>query len=424
MVIEMESCYWLLAFKFLKNIELTSYSLCLKIAKAKLLEDLEIYVLKPKKIMKIVHSNTVHEPESQSFELDESDLFTPAYKLQKKKVKDYQNSICIDLKRNERKLEDYMTAPKAEFCDSVIDFKGGYQARVKDVVKDRCVGDGVCTKDMFLFEMSVEEKAYNSFCSNDDKEMKKDNIEINVLNLPTTEKSDQVLANHDQSKDLMCKDEAVTQTLSDKVEETLPGDTVLLKELGKHEPRASDGEEEEVSRETESHSQSFESENLVEEAVLTSPTLASAIVESNCDTMPLGGGSFIHMLNPPVLGASCGKKEFHQVGGCKFKETQDTSEPDGKSSDEAILRQIHHSLGESSFSGVVHGSSCISYSGPVSYSGSISLRSDSSTMSTRSFAFPELPSEWNSSPVRMAKADKSNYRKHRGWRQGLLCCRF
>ncbi|KAE9615460.1 hypothetical protein Lal_00020932 [Lupinus albus] len=372
--------------------------------------------------MKLVHSNTVHDPESQSFDLDESDLFTPVYQLQKKKVKDYQNNICIDLKRNER---DCMTAPKVEFCDNVIDFKRDYQARVKDVVKDICVGDGVPTKDMILFEMSVEEKAYNSFPSNDDKEMKKDNIENNVLNLPTTEKPDQVLANHDQSKDLMCKDEAVIQMLSDNVEETLPVDTVLLQELGKQEPRASDGEEEQVSRETESYSQSLESENVVEEVVLTSPTLASAVVETNCDTMSLEGESFIHMLNPQVLGASCGKEECHQVGGCKCEETQDTSKPvDDKSSDEAVLRQIRYSLGESSFSGVGHGSSYISYPQPVPYSGSISLRSDSSTMSTQSFAFPALPSEWNSSPVRMAKADKSNYRKHRGWRQGLLCCRF
>ncbi|XP_038892056.1 uncharacterized protein LOC120081347 isoform X2 [Benincasa hispida] len=58
------------------------------------------------------------------------------------------------------------------------------------------------------------------------------------------------------------------------------------------------------------------------------------------------------------------------------------------------------------------------------YSGSISLRSDSSTTSTRSFAFPILQSEWNSSPVRMAKADRRHLRKHRGWRQGILCCRF
>ncbi|KAF5184803.1 18S pre-ribosomal assembly protein gar2-like protein [Thalictrum thalictroides] len=80
---------------------------------------------------------------------------------------------------------------------------------------------------------------------------------------------------------------------------------------------------------------------------------------------------------------------------------------------------IQHGYGETSFSLADPLSGPIAYSGPIPYSGSISLRSDSSTTSTRSFAFPILHSEWNSSPVKMAKA-----RKHRGWRLSLLCCRF
>ncbi|KAI3696184.1 hypothetical protein L1987_79194 [Smallanthus sonchifolius] len=35
--------------------------------------------------------------------------------------------------------------------------------------------------------------------------------------------------------------------------------------------------------------------------------------------------------------------------------------------------------------------------------------------------YPGLQNEWNSSPVRMAKADRP---KHRGWKHGLLCWRF
>ncbi|OIW04701.1 hypothetical protein TanjilG_06767 [Lupinus angustifolius] len=426
--------------------------------------------------MKLVHSNIVHEPESQSFELDESDLFTPVYNSQIKKL----NSVCVDLKRNEWELEDCMTTPKVEFSDRVIDFKGDYQAQVKDIVKDICVDEGVPTKDKFLFEMGVDEKAYDLFPCNEDKELKKDNIGINVLNLPATDQSSQVLLNREQSQDLMCKDEAVTQKHCDIVNnETLPGVMVLLQvlekqeptdsdgqnflnhaqsndltcndeavtqkvcdnvnkatspgvmvlsqELGKQEPGDSDGHDEQVLDEPESLSRSLESESIVDEGVLTTPTLAPAIVESNSDNVLKEKVSFTYMLNPPVLGAACGKEECHQLGGCKCKESQDTSEPaDGKSNDVAVLSLIHNSLGETSFSGVGHGSSRINYSGPVPYSGSISLRSESSTTSTRSFAFPVVPSEWNSSPVRMAKADKSNYRKHRGWRQGLglLCCRF
>ncbi|CAN8312154.1 unnamed protein product [Cochlearia groenlandica] len=67
----------------------------------------------------------------------------------------------------------------------------------------------------------------------------------------------------------------------------------------------------------------------------------------------------------------------------------------------------------------------ITYSGPVSVSGNLSVRSDGSTVSARSFAFPILEQEWNSSPVRMVKADKK-LRKDNKWRHYslLLCCRF
>ncbi|KAF3632037.1 putative D-aminoacyl-tRNA deacylase-like [Capsicum annuum] len=77
--------------------------------------------------------------------------------------------------------------------------------------------------------------------------------------------------------------------------------------------------------------------------------------------------------------------------------------------------------GEASFSAAGPASGLITYSGPISHSANISLRSDSSTTSARSFAFPVLQSEWNSSPVRMAHAER---RKHRGWRQRVLCCKF
>ncbi|KAJ4901168.1 18S pre-ribosomal assembly protein gar2-related [Raphanus sativus] len=79
-------------------------------------------------------------------------------------------------------------------------------------------------------------------------------------------------------------------------------------------------------------------------------------------------------------------------------------------------------FGETSFSAAeaVSISGHITYTGPIAFSGSLSVRSDASTTSGRSFAFPVLQSEWNSSPVRMAKPEK---RRQKGWRQILLCCR-
>ncbi|KAG8059098.1 hypothetical protein GUJ93_ZPchr0002g24904 [Zizania palustris] len=59
------------------------------------------------------------------------------------------------------------------------------------------------------------------------------------------------------------------------------------------------------------------------------------------------------------------------------------------------------------------------------YSGNVSVRSDSSTTSTRSFAFPVLQMDWTaSSPVRMAKAERRRIRRRRGWRRVFLCWKF
>eukprot|EP00262_Sarcandra_glabra_P000708 TRINITY_DN1082_c0_g2_i2.p1 TRINITY_DN1082_c0_g2~~TRINITY_DN1082_c0_g2_i2.p1 ORF type:complete len:137 (+),score=12.22 TRINITY_DN1082_c0_g2_i2:196-606(+) len=85
---------------------------------------------------------------------------------------------------------------------------------------------------------------------------------------------------------------------------------------------------------------------------------------------------------------------------------------------------INHGQARSSLSGTVSLSGRHLYLGSTQYSGSISLRSESSTASTRSFAFPILHSDWPDSPIKMAKADRSNFRKRRGWKLALLCCRF
>ncbi|CAN4084707.1 unnamed protein product [Withania somnifera] len=84
----------------------------------------------------------------------------------------------------------------------------------------------------------------------------------------------------------------------------------------------------------------------------------------------------------------------------------------------------HFADGEASFSAAGPASGLITYSGPISHSANISLRSDSSTTSARSFAFPVLQSEGYSSPERMTQAERRHLRKHRGWRQSLLCCKF
>lgn len=95
-------------------------------------------------------------------------------------------------------------------------------------------------------------------------------------------------------------------------------------------------------------------------------------------------------------------------------------ETEGATSDGATTSTrssfLHLIQGDSNFHGPGFLSGPIANSGHIPYSGSISIRSDSSTTSARSFAFPILQSEWNSSPVKMAKA------RRRG--RKLFCCRF
>lgn len=84
------------------------------------------------------------------------------------------------------------------------------------------------------------------------------------------------------------------------------------------------------------------------------------------------------------------------------------------------------SLGEREVQGSIN--SHQQFPGSLPYSGSVSLRSTSSTASAQSFAFPILAEEYNTSPVRMAKADRRQLRKKKGWiwrmKIGWFCCRF
>ena len=40
------------------------------------------------------------------------------------------------------------------------------------------------------------------------------------------------------------------------------------------------------------------------------------------------------------------------------------------------------------------------------------------------FLIHRLQNEWNSSPVKMAKADRRRLREDRGWGYRILCCKF
>lgn len=115
-------------------------------------------------------------------------------------------------------------------------------------------------------------------------------------------------------------------------------------------------------------------------------------------------------------------------GGGSGSRSPDNHVKAQKAGGNEVPPNLNHSRGgdhgESSFTMTGSVSGLITYTGSIANSCNTSLRSDSSATSTRSFAFPILNAEWNSSPIRMAKGDKRLLRKHKGWRNGLLCCRF
>ncbi|CAH8391541.1 unnamed protein product [Eruca vesicaria subsp. sativa] len=88
-------------------------------------------------------------------------------------------------------------------------------------------------------------------------------------------------------------------------------------------------------------------------------------------------------------------------------------------------RNFPNEFGAESFSGSESGLGYITYSAHISISRSFSARSDGSTVSGQSFAFPVLQQEWNSTPARMVRAQKRQLQKEKGWKHySRLCCRF
>ncbi|KAJ7943294.1 18S pre-ribosomal assembly protein gar2-related [Quillaja saponaria] len=315
------------------------------------------------------------------------------------------------------------------------------------VVKDICVDEGVPAHDKILFENDVDKKVVCTFLTpkkDQNKEQVEDNIAIDMpfsdaLDISSENDSDKMSANQYQAKDLIQTGKDATNELANDVnkEMVLPENKVLMQELDS-EPLKSlvdmdggtEGGSVQISSEPALSSKAEEAESNSKETNFACCAIVSTAEEPNgCELVSnnnslLENGSITFHFDSTAT-ATCEREECGQVGDCEYVDSQNTSEPgDLRSDTHAIVGRVQHSLGESSFSAIGPLSSLINYSGPVAYSGSISLRSDSSTTSTRSFAFPVLQSEWNSSPVRMAKADRRYFRKHRGWRQGLLCCKF
>ncbi|KAK3142348.1 hypothetical protein QOZ80_4BG0345390 [Eleusine coracana subsp. coracana] len=137
----------------------------------------------------------------------------------------------------------------------------------------------------------------------------------------------------------------------------------------------------------------------------------------------IDGSQELHDFNPrDVEIATKNKEDNADSKSSTHVQTEPVIQLNGPDSTKVTTQSVIRNPFEASFSGPSITSGPLTPSGHIPYSGNISLRSESSTTSTRSFAFPVLQNEWNSSPVKMAKADRRRMREDRGWSYRILCC--
>ncbi|KAG5240326.1 18S pre-ribosomal assembly protein [Salix suchowensis] len=339
-------------------------------------------------------------------------------------------------------------------------------------VKDICVDDGAPLQDKFLFDTDAHEKNVSERDMNNEmvKEMSDPGMLIPDMMKSSSEKQnvdlylpvpDALVSSEKKGlkydlfpdcdpKHLMLKEKVdyVTKKDTDDASKEILSlrDLFLMSELGTKftQSNASNHSMDKCPRENailETDSASEESENCSEKTISVSSALVSAAEEldNGCEAAALA----IPTQDPAYQEADHGHKEAvlvrnklasHALDSISEEVTRrivDDLPYDSKTETQASPQnngarifsrfedpnaeslsggQLQYADGESSFSSSGPLFGLISHSGRVAYSGSVSLRSDSSTTSTRSFAFPILQSEWNSSPVRMAKADRRHFR--------------
>uniref|UniRef100_A0A0A9CXB4 18S pre-ribosomal assembly protein gar2-related n=1 Tax=Arundo donax TaxID=35708 RepID=A0A0A9CXB4_ARUDO len=161
----------------------------------------------------------------------------------------------------------------------------------------------------------------------------------------------------------------------------------------------------------------------------TSPSSSKAepsdVKSENHSKCEIDSAQDVHDFNPRDVEVGTKRSEDNMDNkSSTLEQTESVVQQNGTDSAKVTAQTGLRNPFESSFSGPSITSGPLTPSGHIPYSGNISLRSESSTTSTRSFAFPVLQTEWNSSPVKMAKADRRRLRQDRGWGYRILCCKF
>ncbi|CAH8383454.1 unnamed protein product [Eruca vesicaria subsp. sativa] len=271
-----------------------------------------------------------------------------------------------------------------------------YKENSYHVVKDICVDEGVLVHEKFLFgeKASMKSEGMVETKSPEDRNGKVDGLELcndpNTTNQDVEESSREECANAESSSSCNQEDLIVTREAKEEVatsENVLTLGGILSKEDGQKHLNNNNNNSHRSDEQSPSQLQENEQRSLetkleeTEKPKRAEEKLSSVSTTTSQEPNMLVGDSLVE---DKLSSSGCGETSFSVA--------------------EAVSISGH-----------------ISYSGPVVVSGRLSVRSDGSTTSGRSFAFPILQSEWNSSPERMAKAEK---RRLKGWREILLCCRF
>ncbi|KAJ6322148.1 hypothetical protein OIU77_012096 [Salix suchowensis] len=342
-------------------------------------------------------------------------------------------------------------------------------------VKDICVDDGAPLQDKFLFDTDAHEKNVSERDMNNEmvKEMsdpgmlipdmmkssEKQNVDLYLPVPDALVSSEKKGLKYDlfpdcDPKHLMLKEKVdyVTKKDTDDASKEILSlrDLFLMSELGTKftQSNASNHSMDKAEQQPllcprenailETDSASEESENCSEKTISVSSALVSAAEEldNGCEAAALA----IPTQDPAYQEADHGHKEAVLVSPTHISAAEDSKETKLASHaldsiSEEVTRRIvddlpydskteTQSISLDDVSSTPTGRAREPQNNGARIFSSVSLRSDSSTTSTRSFAFPILQSEWNSSPVRMAKADRRHFQKPRKWMQGLLCCGF
>ncbi|KAG5521325.1 hypothetical protein RHGRI_033769 [Rhododendron griersonianum] len=287
--------------------------------------------------------------------------------------------------------------------DELPEFMVFYEENDYRVVKDICIDKGVPLKDKIVIERENDDGlcTFLLFDENQNGDATKEREDSDLLSSNGSKSSSENDYKEDDIQEWGTKDYEVNMelllegALKSLLENHLvddignDGGSFALVQTGEENYSATDKTVENVPRE-----KSLKS--LLESPYSDGTEVQWQSVKIPCSESECKAPSLVSTAAVPIKSSSVNDLSYDSnrdensddVAAPLKSDSEPASHEDAISDISAVGSEIQKSQGESSFSMAAPVSGLITYSGPMSYSGSVSLRSDSSTTSTRSFAFP------------------------------------